>query len=144
MRLCEGFHSPQAAAMVSGVIQRAFSLLALEPTMRSSWRDIMKKIAAAAIAATLGLAAIAATTTSASADHWHGNSAGAFAAGTMLGLGVGVLAAQPTYVVTPRYVRQADWNAHVDYCFDRHATYDPHTDTYINHRGQIRRCFGSY
>ncbi len=105
----------------------------------------MKIVATVALAATLGLAAMAATTTTASADWYGGNAVGGFALGTALGLGVGAMAAQPRYYdETPRYVRRAGWNAHVEYCQDRYRSYDLRTDTYINKYGQVRRCYGSY
>jgi hypothetical protein len=106
----------------------------------------MKTIAAAALAATLGLAAIAASTNTASADWYGGNAVGGFALGTAVGLGIGAMAAQPRYyeVAPPRYVRRTSWNAHVEYCQDRYRSYDVRSDTYVGRNGQIRRCYGSY
>lgn len=106
----------------------------------------MKTIAAAALAATIGIAAMAASTSTASADWYGGNAVGGFALGTAVGLGVGAaIASQPRYYdEAPRYVHRAGWSAHVEYCQDRYRSYDVRTDTYVNKYGQARRCYGSY
>jgi hypothetical protein len=122
----------------------------------------MRSFVTAAMAGILGVMAVAATATSASADRWHGGPRyhhhyyqrdnggaviGGLAAGTLLGLGIGALAAQPRYydegyeVPPPRGVA---WRNHVEYCLDRYRSYNPNTDTYIGRDGYEYRCRGSY
>ncbi|MBB5755007.1 BA14K family protein [Prosthecomicrobium pneumaticum] len=127
----------------------------------------MKKIATAALAALIGVSAIAATAGSASADpywrhdrhhhrhHGGGDLAAGLAAGAILGLGIGALAASPGYdreVPPPRYARdypppryaRAAWRDHVDWCLDRYRSYDPRSDTFIGYDGYERRCISPY
>jgi hypothetical protein len=124
----------------------------------------VRSFAKAALAGILGVMAVTATATTASADRWRGgpprhyhnhyyqrdNSGaviGGLAAGTLLGLGIGAMAAQPRvyddgYEVPPP--RGVAWRNHVDYCLDRYRSYNPETDTYIGRDGYEYRCRGSY
>jgi len=122
----------------------------------------MRSFVTASLAGVVGLLAVTATVSTASADGWRGgprhhhhyhgrdNSGaiiGGLAAGTLLGLGVGALAAQPRayagdYEVPPP--RGVAWRNHVDYCLDRYRSYNPETDTYIGRDGYEYRCRGSY
>lgn len=124
----------------------------------------MKRFITAAMAGVIGLGALAATVGTASADPWdhgggpdwryrhyhhdHGDNWGGvgagLAAGTILGLGVGALAASPRYDEEVPPPRTVGWRDHVDYCLDRFRTYDPHTDTYIGADGYAHRCYGTY
>lgn len=114
----------------------------------------MKKIATAALAALIGVSAIAVSVDSADARHrrhWHrhhggGDVAAGLAAGAILGLGIGALAASPRYdteVPPPRYERSA-WRAHVNWCLDRYRSYDPNSDTFVGFDGYEHRCVSPY
>lgn len=119
----------------------------------------MRSFVSAALAGLIGIGALSATVSTASADPWdyhhhhhyygHGDrgwgGVGAgLAAGTVLGLGIGALAAQPRYDEEVPPPRSISWRNHVDYCMDRYRTYDPDTDTYIGQNGAEYRCRGSY
>lgn len=122
----------------------------------------MKKIAATALAALIGVTAIVGTAETASAR--DGRNA-ALAAGAAVGLGIGALLAAPRYddgyeVAPPRYAApvyddgyrappprraiRAGWQAHADWCYDNYRSYDERTDTYVGRDGYAYRCRGSY
>jgi hypothetical protein len=121
----------------------------------------MKKIATAAMATLIGITAIVGTVETASAK--NGRNAAA-AAGAAVGLGIGALLAAPRYdggyevpppgYAAPRYddgyrapprrVARANWQAHVDWCYDNYRSYDERTDTYVGRDGYAYRCRGSY
>ncbi|WP_018183460.1 BA14K family protein [Kaistia granuli] len=122
----------------------------------------MKKIAATALAALIGVTAIVGTAETASAR--DGRNA-ALVAGAAVGLGIGALLAAPRYddgyeVAPPRYAApvyddgyrappprraiRAGWQAHADWCYDNYRSYDERTDTYVGRDGYAYRCRGSY
>ncbi|MCB1494780.1 MAG: BA14K family protein [Bauldia sp.] len=144
----------------------------------------MKKFALAAMAALLGLASITAAPTAASAA-WKGKNNNyqhqkynnhntwtpgvGFAAGALVGLGVGALVTAPRtapryYAPPPRpryyappapayyrpppppvyYPRRAWRQAHVDWCLANYRSYNPATDTFMGYDGYAHRCISPY
>jgi hypothetical protein len=153
----------------------------------------MKKLASAALAVMIGVAPLAATT--ASAD-WNGGPKGhvyypqkkpqpyqpqvqrnngggwkpgtgvGFAAGALVGVGIGVLATRPPapvyYAPPPVYypppapvyydapqppppVYYSGWTeAHVEWCLSQYRSYNPATNTYPGYDGYTYECFGPY
>jgi hypothetical protein len=44
----------------------------------------------------------------------------------------------------PRYVVRRGYNAHVRWCLNRYASYNPRTDTFLSYDGYYKRCNSPY
>jgi hypothetical protein len=114
----------------------------------------MKKLLAMTLAVALAVTTVAATTSTASAKHrdwgWP------FAAGALLGFGLGYSVHPRRHYVHPRryyYVEPHAYypkhayrlsSAHVDWCLWRYRTYNPATNTFFIRRGVPAVCVSPY
>jgi hypothetical protein len=129
----------------------------------------MKSLTSIVLAGAVAMSAVAASTTGASAGGWHGHhgqyhppmyqgyyygpDAGAVAAGAILGLAFGALAAEafvpaPYYAYPPApppvYPTYAYGDPNTAWCAAQYSSYNPETNTWADFQGVIHVCFGPY
>ena len=123
----------------------------------------MRTLTSVALAGAIAASAFAATATSAAAGggwyghhgapvynhYYYGPDAGAVAAGAIIGLAFGALAAQafaptPYYYAYPPAPVYPVYSPHVAWCSAQFDSYNPATNTWVDFYGVVHVCNGPY